>query len=88
MYRREKDRAHQLRAWKRFHKIRSSGWWGDFFEPPVWSLQKGHFRKSSCLGCPIGRTCGCCNWVREPTRQERRSDLNFEEWKEDYMSVF
>ncbi len=90
MYRREKDRAHQLRAWNRFHKLRASGWWGTFCEPSEWSLQKGRFRKGTGLGCPNGRSkCGVCSGgVREPTRQEVRSDIDFEEWKEDSMTGF
>ena len=88
MYRREKDLAHTRRAWKRFVKIRSSGWWATFNEPGVWSSQEGRFRKGSGLGCPYGRGCGCCGYGREPTRQKRRSDIDFEEWKEDSVTGF
>ncbi len=87
MYRREKDRAHTRRAWKRFVELRPSWWWGPFYTSP-WMAQEGRFRKSSGLGCPTGRNCGVCGGGREPTRQKRRSDIDFEEWKEDIVTGF
>lgn len=90
MYRRERDLAHMKRARKRFVEIRSSGWWGGFSDPGDWASQKGRFRKSSGLGCPNGRTCGVCRgWVRDLTRQEHRSDIDFEEYRKEVdMSDF
>ena len=83
MYRREKDRAHQFRAWKRFVELRSIGLWG-FRSPGPWAEQVGRFRKGTGLGCPNGRKCGVCRgWVREPTRQEKKSDIDFEEYRKE-----
>lgn len=92
MYRREKDLAHTLRAHKRFVTVRSWGWMGDVF-PVLRELasQTGRFRKGTGLGCPNGRSkCGVCSGgVREPTRQEVRSGIDFEEYRKEVdMSEF
>ena len=85
MYRRERDREATLRKWRRFVKIRTDGSWPFTFGAGPWANQEGRFRKGSGLGCPNGRSkCGICTgWVKEPTRQELRSDINFEEYREE-----
>ncbi|KKN27684.1 hypothetical protein LCGC14_0862230 [marine sediment metagenome] len=92
MYRRERDLAHTLWAQRRFATVRSWGWWGDVFpDLGEWASQSGRFRKETRLGCPNGRSkCGVCSGgVREPTRQEVRSNIDFEEYRKEVdMSAF
>ena len=84
MYRRERDRASTLRKWRRFVKNRTNvDWYGEDYSSPLLD-QVGRFRKNSGMGCPAGRKCYVCHdQFRPPDRQEQRSDINFEEYREE-----